>query len=87
MQQIANQFNTGISLGSFPESVFTSGRPRDVGFSLKRWQAVDTLVGDVLSYRTNQRCFVGFSASPDYRDLYLEPPLRWLPPVNIQRLV
>jgi hypothetical protein len=72
VRQIPNQFNTSISLDCFPESVFTPGRPSNVGYSLKRWQAVDTLVGDVLSYKTDQRCFIGYSASPDYRDFHLE---------------
>jgi hypothetical protein len=72
VRQIPDQFNTSISLDCFPESVFTHGRPSNDGYSLKRWQAVDTLVGDALSYKTDRRCFIGYSASPDYRDLYLE---------------
>lgn len=69
--RIPNQFNTSISLDCFPESVFTPGRPSNVGFSMKRWQAVDIQVGDVLSYTTNRRCFIGYSANPDYFKLYL----------------
>ncbi|MFO7606250.1 MAG: hypothetical protein R6W72_08125 [Desulfurivibrionaceae bacterium] len=71
VQQIPKQFNTSISLDCFPESVFTPGRPGNVGYSLKRWAAVDMLVGDVLSYTTPRRCFIGYSASPEYRVFHL----------------
>jgi hypothetical protein len=73
VRQIPDQFNTSISLDCFPESVFSPGRPGNLGYSLKSWQAVDTLVGDVLGYTTDRRCFIGYSARPDYRDFNLGP--------------
>lgn len=73
VRQLSAQFNANISLDCYPESVFTPGRPADPGIKLKHWLAVDMLAGDVLRYTTAQRCFIGFSVGPDYRNHSVAP--------------
>jgi|GEM_PF-2552624 len=73
VRQISRQFNTGIAVDCFPESVFDYGRPSNARIRLKSWRAIDLLEGDVLSYTTDQRCFIGFSAIPDYKELSVGP--------------
>lgn len=73
VQQIADQFNAGLSLDCYPESAFDRGRPSNQGFSLKLWPAIDLMVGDVLTYTSTKRCFLGFSGGTGYRNLGVEP--------------
>jgi hypothetical protein len=71
--QKAEQFNAILSLDCFPENVFTPNRPSNLGFWLKRWLAVDLRAGDVLTYTTGRRCFIGFSAGSDYQTFAVSP--------------
>jgi hypothetical protein len=70
--QISDQFDAKLAIVNFPESPFTAGEPGTASFGMKQWLARDLQVGDVLRYTTAQRGFIGFSAGPDYRKLYLD---------------
>ncbi|NTV14735.1 MAG: hypothetical protein HGA96_12525 [Desulfobulbaceae bacterium] len=70
--QISDQFNSKMTVVCFPESPFKAGTPGTASFELKQWLAKDIQVGDVLRYTTTRRGFIGFSAGPDYRKLYME---------------
>jgi hypothetical protein len=69
----SDQFNAILSLDCFPENVFTRNKPSNLGFWLRRWLAVDLREGDVLTYTTARRCFIGFSADSDYRRFSVNP--------------
>lgn len=70
--RISDQFDAKLAIVSFPESPFKAGEPGTASFAMKQWLARDFQVGDVLRYTTSQRGFIGFSAGPDYRKLYME---------------
>ena len=73
VRRISDQFNAAINVECFPESIFTAGRPSDVGIVQKSWRAIDLHEGDVLRYTTKNRCFIGFSGGSYYSDLQATP--------------
>lgn len=70
--QISDQLDARLDILGFPESPFKAGEPGKASFGMTQWLARDLQVGDVLRYTTTRQGFIGFSAGPDYRELYMD---------------